>query len=217
VTGTAQRIRLAYERLLSTFGPQDWWPGGGPFEVMAGAVLTQNTSWRNAERALTLMREAGALEQPVVSRLPLSEIERLVRPAGAWRRKARTVAALARAAGDGEGALERFLSRGTDELRESLLAVPGVGPETADAILLYACERPVFVVDAYTRRLLERHGIAAARTRYDEIRTLFERALERDRAALAECHALLVELGKCHCRPTPACAGCPLEYDLQTK
>ena len=209
------RVRQAYEKLLSTFGPQDWWPGGGPFEIMAGAVLTQNSAWRNAERALELMRHAGALESPTAARMSLEELERLARPAGSWRRKARTIAALARTVEVREGGLPSFLGLGTDELRETLLGVRGVGPETADAILLYAAGRPVFVVDAYARRYLERHRLADRRAPYDTVRSLFETALGGDVTALAECHALVVELGKRYCRTRPLCSECPLKADIQ--
>jgi len=208
------RVRRAHEKLLSAFGPQNWWPGGGPFEIIAGAVLTQNSAWRNAERALELMRCAGALESSAVSRLPIEDLEELVRPAGSWRRKARTIAALARAIEADATQLPGFLSRDAASLRATLLAVTGVGPETADAILLYAAGRPVFVVDAYTRRYLERHCIADRRAPYDSIRRLFETALGSDATALAECHALLVELGKRYCRPRPLCKECPLKADL---
>lgn len=209
------RVRMAYETLLSAFGPQNWWPGGGPFEIIAGAVLTQNSAWRNSELALELMRCAGVLDSAAVSSLPIEDLEGLVRPAGSWRRKARTIAALARAIEADAGGLPGFLSRDAAELRRTLLAVPGVGPETADAILLYAAGRPVFVVDAYTRRYLERHGIADRRAPYDSIRNLFEAALGCDVPALAECHALLVELGKRYCRPSPLCEKCPLKADLR--
>jgi len=210
----ASRVKSAYEALLSALGPQNWWPGGGPFEIIAGAVLTQNSAWRNAERALELMRRAGALDSAAVSNLPIDDLEELVRPAGAWRRKARTIAALARAIDADENGLPGFLGRDTQALRMTLLAVRGVGPETADAILLYACGRPVFVVDAYTRRYLERHGIAGSGASYDDIQRFCEHALSGGAMALAECHALMVELGKRYCRPSPLCGECPLRGDL---
>jgi endonuclease-3 related protein len=160
------------------------------------------------------MRRADALTHAAVSGLPIGHIEELVRPAGSWRRKARTVAELARIVERHGGGLRAFLATEPDRLRETLLAVHGIGPETADAILLYAGGHPVFVVDAYTRRYLTRHGLASEQAGYEEIQSLFENALGMDVNALAECHALLVELGKRFCRPSPACAQCPLRRDL---
>jgi len=208
------RLRWAYESLLSEFGPQGWWPGGDPFEIMVGAVLTQNAAWRNAECAIERMREGGALTPRAVAALPIDGLERLVRPAGAWRRKARTLAALAGAIQADERGLAGLLSTDSALLRPALLQIHGIGPETADAILLYAGGHPVFVVDAYTRRFIERHGIADARAAYAEIQELFEDALGHDRGAFAECHALLVELGKRFCRHEPVCDECPLRKDL---
>ncbi len=214
MSDNASRVRWAVETLLREFGPQDWWPGGDPFETMAGAVLTQNTAWRNAERSLELLREAGALSAPAVLELPVERIEELVRPAGGWRRKARTLAALARTTDRHEGGLQELLGQDADSLRDELLAVRGIGPETADAILLYAAGRPVFVVDAYARRYVSRHGICGERAGYGEIQELFERALGGDAAMLAESHALLVALGKRFCRADPVCGECPLRKDL---
>jgi endonuclease-3 related protein len=214
MTETGARLRWAYESLLSEFGPQGWWPGRGPFEIMVGAVLTQNAAWRNAERAIECVREAGALTPAAVATLPLGRLEQLVRSAGAWRRKARTLAALARTIEAQEGGLQGLLSTDPALLRRTLLAIRGIGPETADAILLYAGGHPVFVVDAYTRRFLERHRIARARAPYDAVQSLFMDALGHDADAFAECHALLVELGKRFCRPEPICCECPLRKDL---
>jgi len=214
MTETGARLRWAYESLLTEFGPQGWWPGGDPFEIMVGAVLTQNAAWRNAERAIERVREAGALTPAAVATLPLGRLEQLVRPAGAWRRKARTLAALAQTIEGEDRGLQGLLSRNPGLLRETLLAIRGIGPETADAMLLYAGGHPVFVVDAYTRRFVERHGIAHARVRYAAIQKLFMDALGHDAGAFAECHALLVELGKRFCRPDPICRECPLREDL---
>jgi endonuclease-3 related protein len=212
--GREARVRRAFETLRTAFGPQNWWPGDGPFEIMVGAVLTQNSSWRNVERALERMRDADAMTHSAVADLPIERVEELVRPAGSWRRKARTVAALARAVERHGGGPRAFLAKEPGRLRETLLAVHGIGPETADSILLYAGGHPVFVVDAYTRRYLARHGLAPERARYADVQELFERALGGGVEALAECHALMVELGKRFCRPTPSCPECPLKGDL---
>ncbi|MCK4512849.1 endonuclease III domain-containing protein [bacterium] len=214
MTETGARLRWAYQSLLREFGPQGWWPGRSPFEIMVGAILTQNAAWRNAERAIERVRAAGALTPAAVATLPLAGLEQLVRPAGAWRRKARTLAALAETIEGEEGGLQGLLSGDPAPLRETLLAIRGIGPETADAMLLYAGGHPVFVVDAYTRRFVERHGIASGRAPYDSLQKLFTDALGHDADAFAECHALLVELGKRFCRPEPICCECPLRKDL---
>jgi len=216
MTETGARLRWAYESLLSEFGPQGWWPGRDPFEIMVGAVLTQNASWRNAERAIGHLREAGALTPAAVATLPLGRLEQLVRSAGGWRRKAGTLAALAETIEAEEGGLQGLLSGDPVRLRKTLLAIRGIGPETADAMLLYAGGHPVFVVDAYTRRFVERHGVAPASAPYDAVQRLFMDALRHhDAGAFAEYHALLVELGKRFCRPEPLCRKCPLRKDLQ--
>jgi endonuclease-3 related protein len=212
--GKEARIRWAFDTLSAEFGPQNWWPGGGPFEIMVGAVLTQNSSWRNAERALARMKEADAMTHEAIAQLSIERLETLVRPAGSWRRKARTVAELARTVDRQGGGLRSFLATEPERLREALLAVHGVGPETADAILIYAGGHPVFVVDAYTRRYLTRHGLLSGRASYGHAQQVFERALGLDVARLGECHALMVELGKRFCRPSPSCLNCPLNADL---
>ncbi len=214
MTETGARLRWAFESLLTAFGPQEWWPGGGPFEIMVGAVLTQNANWRNAQCAIERMRERGALTPAAVAALPLDQLEELVRPAGGWRRKTRTLAALANAIQREEQGLSGLMATDPGPLRTTLLAIHGIGSETADAIVLYAGGHAVFVVDAYTRRFVERHGISDSRAAYAEIQSLFEDALGHDAEAFAECHALLVELGKRFCRPEPLCAECPLIKDL---
>lgn len=205
------RLQQVYDRLLAAYGPQSWWPGETPLEVLVGAVLVQNTAWPNAARAIDRLREADKLDALRLHQTPLEELEQLIRPAGVFRVKARRlknlVALVAERYG---GSLERMLQEPLPELRAELLAVDGVGPETADAILLYAGEKATFVVDAYTRRVLTRHGWAAASATYDQLKTQFEEALPRDAQMFNEYHALLVEVGKRHCRRTPRCEGCPL-------
>jgi endonuclease-3 related protein len=201
-------------RLDRALGPQGWWPARTPFEVMVGAVLTQNAAWTNVERAVSNLRGAGALSLNTLFLLPRRRLEGLIRPAGYFRVKTRRLLALcrwldARCA----GRLARLEGTSTEELRQELLAVKGVGPETADSILLYALGRPVFVVDAYTRRVLTRHSLSRESEPYDSIRARFERALGgRGRVRrMNELHAQVVALAKAHCRTRPVCEGCPLE------
>jgi endonuclease-3 related protein len=208
--------------LLAAFGPQHWWPAPPgretPLAVMVGAVLTQNTNWRNVERAMANLNAAGVLASEILSRLSEEELARLVQPSGFYRVKARRLKALmdwlmATAGGD----MVRLRRRPLARLREELLALPGIGPETADCILLYALGKPTFVVDAYTRRALGRHGLidpgptrrGAGSARYDEVKALFESSLPPQAPLFNEYHALLVELGKRFCRPRPRCAECP--------
>ena len=172
-------IRSYFETLYRAWGRQHWWPAQSPFEVIVGAYLTQNTSWSNVERALDSLRQARILSVSGIRRTPLPKLERLVRSAGYFRQKARRLKTFVRFLDRYyHGSLARMFVQPTARLREELLALNGVGPETADSILLYAGNHPVFVVDAYTRRILERHQLIAPRASYEEVRALFERALE---------------------------------------
>ncbi len=174
-------IRAIYRKLSRLWGPQHWWPAETPFEVIAGAILTQNTSWTNVERALVNLREAGVLSVEGIRGLPLAQLELLVRPSGYFRQKAQRlknfIAFLDAKYG---GSLDSMFATPTQELRAELLAQKGIGPETADSILLYAGHQPIFVVDAYTRRVLERHDAVVAVAKYDEIRNAVEGALQRE-------------------------------------
>jgi endonuclease III related protein len=174
------KLRHYYRTLFRAWGPQHWWPAQTPFEVIVGAYLTQNTSWSNVERALANLRNENALSLEGMRRITPAKLELLIRPSGYFRQKAKRlktfVTFLDRQYG---GSLESFFSQPTDKLREELLSLNGVGPETADSILLYAGNHPVFVVDAYTRRILARHRILSEKAGYDEIRRLLERALKR--------------------------------------
>ena len=171
-------IRAYYHRLFSLWGRQHWWPARSRFEVIVGAYLTQNTAWSNVEKALGQLRKARILTIEGIRRTPRNELERLIRSAGYFRQKAQRLKTFVRFLDERYGgSLTRMFARPTWELRDELLALNGVGPETADSILLYAGNHPVFVVDAYTRRILERHGIVSRAASYDEIRELFEQAL----------------------------------------
>jgi len=209
---TEGTLTSIYECLLQAFGPQHWWPGETPFEVMVGAILTQNTNWKNVERAIANLKEADLLDPVRLVACPTDRLATLIRPSGYFNVKARRLHAflkwLCRRTKDGDPAALRGVR--TPRLRRELRAIHGIGPETADSILLYALHRPVFVVDAYTRRLLTRHGIIRPSASYEGIRLLFESHVPRSAKLYNEYHALIVHLGKNICRPTPLCERCPL-------
>lgn len=210
-----RRLLRLYDRLLRRYGPQGWWPGRSRLEIVAGAVLTQNAAWRNAERALARLRAARALDLGAMLALSPARLAALVRPSGTYRLKAARLRALARHVRARHGGrLARLLALPLPALRQELRAIPGIGPETADAIALYAAGRPILVVDAYTRRILARHGLVPADADYGTLQALLMAHLPHDPALFNEFHALLVRVGKEHCRPRPRCAGCPLRADL---
>ena len=207
----AARLMTIYQCLLDHFGPRHWWPAETPFEVVVGAILTQNTAWRNVEYAIANLRGAGALTPAAVLALGPSELEILVRPAGFFRQKTARLQGLVRYLRDRhEGDLQGWLKQPLAALRTELLSLPGIGPETADSILLYAGGRPSFVVDAYTRRLFGRLGLLTGVEPYDQIRALFMGALPAEVALFNEYHALIVAECKSYCRKTPLCRSCPL-------
>jgi endonuclease-3 related protein len=212
----ASRLLAIYRTLHDTFGTQGWWPSESPFETVVGAVLTQRTSWRNAEAAIRRLRAAGALTPSAMGALDVAQLEELVRPSGFYRQKARTLRALLARAEESPGKFAGLMGEDGDVLRSWLLETKGVGPETADAIVLYARGHPAFVVDTYTRRLAIRHRLTGERATYEELKSLFEQALPRETALLGEFHALLVKLGKEYCRTVPRCKECPLLADLRT-
>ncbi len=176
--GADEQVRQIYRKLAQAWGAQHWWPAESPFEVIVGAILTQNTSWTNVERAMARLREAGVLTLEQIRNIPLAELETLIRSSGYFRQKARRLKDfVAFVDAKYAGSLEQMFATPSDELRSELLAQKGIGMETADSILLYAGLHSVFVVDVYTRRVLERHGVVNGPAKYDEIRLLVERAL----------------------------------------
>lgn len=201
--------RDVFDRLLGAYGPQHWWPGETPFEVIVGAVLTQNTAWRNVERAIDALEARQALDAGIILGMSIEELGQLIRASGYFNVKARRLRALCQWYRE-EGGFQALQRLDTDELRRRLLAVHGIGPETADDILLYAFERPVFVIDAYTRRIFDRLGLLDAESGYEHLRAVFEQALGPDAALFNEYHALIVVHGKDVCRPSPRCEGCCL-------
>jgi endonuclease-3 related protein len=205
-------LQLYYDALFRAHGPQHWWPGRTRFEVIVGAILTQNTSWTNVERAIHNLRQQKLLSPSSMARVSPARLARLIRSSGYFRQKARKLKAFVCFLGDAHhGSLTRMFRTPTTILRKQLLAVHGIGPETADSILLYAGNHPVFVVDAYTRRILERHNLANGKESYDEIRLLFQHSLPSSPALFNEYHALIVHTGKHFCRArVPLCEACAL-------
>lgn len=201
-----------YNSLFAAFGPQHWWPANSQFEIILGAILTQNTSWNNVESALTKLREAKLLSPEAIEKVPLRRLERLIRSSGYYRQKARKLKAFCEfLRREYRGSLKRMFETPTIILRERLLEIFGIGPETADSILLYAGDHPVFPVDAYTKRLLLRHGWIDEKTKYEDIRWMFERQFSGDTRRFNEFHALIVATGKKFCRvQQPLCGECSL-------
>lgn len=222
----AARLRTLHDTLFAAYGPQHWWPAKTPFEVILGAYLTQNTAWKAVERSLANLRNADALSVEGIRALTLDELQALIRPSGFATRKAPAIKAFV-ALLDAEfgGSLATMAAAPTAQLRTRLLALRGVGPETADAILLYALGHPVPVADEYLRRIAERHQLiypAPERNRkgYEALVSLTREAFAHDAANdhathFNEFHALVVAVGKAHCGRTPDCSGCPLESDLK--
>ena len=207
----AARLEPLLDALAEHFGPQRWWTTTEPFEVIAGALLVQNTAWTGAAKAIENLRAAGALSIDGILGLDDLRCQELVRPSGSFRQKtAKLQAFAAHVRDEHDGDLAHMLRAPTEPLRRELLGIWGVGPETADAILLYAARQPSFVADTYTQRALERLGVIPRGVPRAALRTLVLAALPQDAAQLAEQHALFVRLGKAHCRSTPDCAPCPL-------
>lgn len=206
----AKKINRLYRRLYAAYGPQDWWPAETPFEVMAGAILTQNTAWRNVEKAIANLKQAAALSAPAILGLSHARLAELIRPSGYFNIKSRRLKNYAQWFID-EGGLERLSRLDHADLRARLLSVNGVGPETADDILLYAFERPAFVIDAYTRRLLLKLGMINGGESYEALRQLFMQSLKPDVAHFKQYHALIVRHAKQKCAGRENCPHCCVE------
>jgi endonuclease-3 related protein len=205
--------------LLRAYGPQHWWPGETPFEVMVGAVLTQNTNWTNVEKAIANLKKRDLLNPEAIHAMATEDLAEVIRPAGYYRVKAARLKNLMRWMFENfDGDIERMFATRLGELREMLLGVNGIGRETADSILLYAGGKLSFVVDTYTYRVTRRHRLIESEADYERIRETFMESLDEDVQLYNEFHALLVKVGKQHCRPRALCEGCPLEeleHDLE--
>jgi len=216
---TGERLMEIYRLLFERFGPQHWWPGQTRFEIIVGAILTQNTNWTNVEKAISNLKAANLMAPHKLHALEVAELARLIRPAGYFNIKARRLKNFLHWLFENHaGLLEDLEQVDTRSLREELLSVKGIGRETADAVLLYAFDREVFVVDAYTARVAVRHGLVDLDAGYEQLQELFESNLPPDARLFNEYHALLVRVGKEFCRPQARCSGCPLErlpHDFQ--
>lgn len=202
-------------RLFGHYGPLHWWPADSPFEVAVGAILTQNAAWTNVEYAISNLKESGRLSARGIAETTLAELEVLIRPSGFYRQKALRLQGFAQhLLQHWQGDIGKLCDGPLDEARERLLALSGIGPETADSILLYAANRASFVIDAYTRRIFHRIGLLHGRENYDELRRLFMQALPADTASYNEFHAQIVNLAKDFCKKRqPRCTKCPLHSD----
>ncbi|MBU4346782.1 MAG: endonuclease III domain-containing protein [Candidatus Omnitrophica bacterium] len=212
------KLDLIYRKLYSHFGPQHWWPADTPFEVIVGAILTQNTNWLNVEKAINNLRKHKLLEQRKLYRLSKKRLSTLIKPTGYFNIKAQRLKAFLNFLFKSyQGNIQKILLINTRDLRLQLLSINGIGPETADSILLYALKKPVFVVDAYTRRILLRHRLVKKNASYGEIQNLFMQNLKSNVKLFNEYHALLVRLGKEVClKNKPKCDICPLNSKVKT-
>jgi endonuclease-3 related protein len=211
ITSRKHILEEIYQRLFKRYGPQHWWPAQTPFEVIIGAILTQSAAWTNVEKAINNLKDAGALNPSALRWLPEAELAGLVYPCGYYNTKARKLKAFAEWLGETCGDdLDKLFREDTETLRRRLIAVYGVGEETADSILLYAGGKPVFVIDAYTRRIIDRLGMSPVRKSYADYQALFMSSLNADAVLFNEYHALLVRLAKETCRKQPLCGACCL-------
>ena len=211
-TSYRKKLKDIYNTLFKAFGPQHWWPGDTPFEIAVGAILTQNTNWGNVERAINNIKRQKALNAKILHEMPVKDLALLIKPAGYFNVKAKRLKEFLNfLANHYKGSMKKMEAECARSLRQRLLEVKGVGPETADSILLYALNKPVFVVDAYTKRVLHRHKLISEKAAYHEIQGLFHKNLPQDLRLFNEYHALFVRVGKDYCKPKPKCEGCPLK------
>lgn len=207
-----QRLEEVYERLSAAFGPQQWWPADSPFEVIVGAILTQNTAWKNVKQAIGRLREHHLLTPEAIVLLPQHDLALLIRASGYYNQKARKLKDFCdHLHNHWQGKLGLFLGQELASLRTELLSLRGIGPETADSIILYAAQQPSFVVDTYTHRIFHRHAWVPEVIGYEELRSFFMDTLDPDVSRFQEYHALLVRTGHLYCRRKPKCDNCPLE------
>lgn len=212
---TGEFLYSIYKCLYDSYGPQHWWPAEDSFEVMVGAILTQNTNWKNVERAINNLKKANLLHPYKIQKIRSKKLAELIRPAGYFNIKAERLKAFVQYfIKHYSASVDAMKAEETHVLRKELIDVKGIGPETADSILLYALEHPVFVIDAYTKRILSRHNILDGSHDYETCQQLFHESLPLDTELFNEYHALIVRVGKEHCRTKQVCNGCPLSIFL---
>jgi endonuclease III related protein len=205
-------IHSIFDRLFCAYGPQEWWPAETPFEMIVGAILTQNTSWKNVERSIAALRSYSLLDLESMERVSAVDLALCIRSSGYYNQKARKLKAFCdHLRSHWQGDLSHFLAQEMSSLRPELLSIFGIGPETADSIILYAACQPSFVVDTYTYRIFSRHGLVAEDLSYDDLRDYFMDSLEPDTAYFQEYHALLVRTGHLYCGRKPSCDSCPMK------
>lgn len=214
----SNRIASIYRSLHKKYGPQGWWPGNSPLECILGAILTQNTSWANVEKAINNLKKLDLISVDKLNLVTAGELGQLIRPSGYYNQKAIKIKSFLEFLSTGYGgSLDKMFDEDLEVLRQKLLKIRGIGPETADCILLYAGNKPIFVIDAYTYRILSRHGIVPEETNYNEMQEIVMDSLKQDAEMFNNYHALLVKVGKEHCKKSnPKCAGCPIEDDPHT-
>jgi endonuclease III related protein len=213
-----KRLISVYDRLYRAFGPQHWWPADSALEIIIGAILTQNTAWTNVEKAIANLKESAAIDIGQILHMTGDELAALIRPSGYYNQKAaRLQDVLGYIDHNYGGDLDRLFDQPLAELREELLALKGIGPETADSIILYAALKPVFVVDTYTRRIFSRLGLVESDIDYEPLRAFFEDNLPPDLGLYNEYHGLIVRLGNRHCRKRPNCQGCPVSRSCRER
>ena len=201
-----------YDLLFNAFGPQRWWPGETPFEIAVGAILTQNTNWGNVEKAINNLKKQKSLNAKTLHNMADKKLALLIKPAGYYNIKTKRLKKfLDFFTNHYKGSIEKMKTEDKEALREKLLNINGIGPETADSILLYALEKPIFVIDAYTKRALIRHNVVSEKADYYELQEIFHKNLPQDTTLFNEFHALFVKLGKDFCRTKPRCEACPLK------
>jgi len=206
-----QQLTEVYRLLLDRYGPQHWWPADAPFEVIVGAILTQSAAWGNVEKAIFNLKQTGALTPVSLRKLPLDELAELIYPSGYYNAKALKIKSFVERLEDAhQDSLEKLFSLDVPSLRRELLTIHGIGPETADSIILYAAHKPIFVIDAYTRRILSRLGLSPPRNDYSALQQLFKENLPIEEKLFNEYHALLVRHGKGVCKKAPLCDQCCL-------
>jgi len=212
MAGKRELLLNIYNLLYNSFGPQHWWPGETPFEIIIGAILTQNTNWKNVEKAIKNLKNAGVFSPSLMLDINPQKLASLIKPSGYFNQKAKKIRDFLRFFKEEYGFLiNRMQEEEMYSIRVKLLNVNGIGRETADSIILYALEKPIFVVDAYTYRILSRHNIVAEDATYEEIQALFMDNLEHDVRLFNEYHALFVKAGKDYCKKIPDCDNCPLK------